>query len=977
MTQLFSHTEGMNPKNVAQLLRSSLLAFLLFSGTALPGQTSNHGPNSIAKLPVMYHFNTENYNGGIQNWDLCQDRRGILYVANNLGLLEFDGAHWNTHFIANATRMLSVYIDEENKIYVGGQNQLGFFKANESGVLTYHSLASLIKDGNLDNVWKILGFEGKVFFNTDKYIYIYDDGKVTSVHFNEVGAYVFQVARRLIAYAPEEGLLEWDGKSFKPLKNGYKMKGKSVIEVLPHTNGLLVLLSDGEIYRYSDSDFSPWNTSVGDFFTKSLINSAVVLSNNQIAIGTQNNGLVIMDQKGELILHLSRRKGLASSTVQGIYEDQFHNLWVGLANGISYIEWGSPFSLIDERLGVPGTGYTALSYDNNLYLGTNNGLFYQPLNPGSVKETTPYTLVENSEGQVYSIEKQGKDLLMGHHSGGFLVDGGKASQVVNQKGVWRFRQVNEHQFIAGTYQGFVLYDKKMKSSLRIPEFDESSRLFEFKNGSILWMSHGFKGVYKVVFDPTYNQIKSSRRYGMKEGFPSDILINIFKLGNRLIFPAEYGIYEYNESQNLFVPNEELEKLLGKYDHISYLTSDHQGNIYFLKSSGLGVLTRNTFNGYELLTTPFKSINKSISDNLENITILDNENILIGAKEGFIHYNPQLVKSLDVAFQPIIRAIHIHQDKDSLLYGGGSSQTPSGVFKINGRLNSIRFEYAAPFFDGFKDIRYQFKLENFNNEWSEWSHTTSKEYTNLPYGKYTFRVKAKNIYEQESKEQTITIHIIPPWYLSRLAYTGYILLVFTLFGIAMFILDYKHRYDKKRMEIEQRREILRKDREIESVNTESQAKISVLKNEKLKAEVEHKNRELASSTMHLLSKNQFMLSLKAKLDQIVKNESAKPEEIRKIIKTIDKNISEDEDWEQFSIHFDNVHSDFLKKLKNQYPDLTPQETKLAAYLRMNLSSKDIAQLLNISVRGVEISRYRLRKKMNLERDTNLVSFMMDL
>lgn len=194
---------------------------------------------------------------------------------------------------------------------------------------------------------------------------------------------------------------------------------------------------------------------------------------------------------------------------------------------------------------------------------------------------------------------------------------------------------------------------------------------------------------------------------------------------------------------------------------------------------------------------------------------------------------------------------------------------------------------------------------------------------------------------------------------------------------MFILDSRHRYDKKRMELEQKREILRKDREIESVSTESKAAISTLKNEKLRAEVDHKNKELASSTMHLLSKNEFMLNVKNKLDLLIKADNVKADELRKIVKTIDKNISEDEDWEQFSVHFDNVHSDFLKKLKVQYPDLTPQETKLAAYLRMNLSSKDIAQLLNISVRGVEISRYRLRKKINLERDTNLVSFMMDL
>jgi DNA-binding CsgD family transcriptional regulator len=194
---------------------------------------------------------------------------------------------------------------------------------------------------------------------------------------------------------------------------------------------------------------------------------------------------------------------------------------------------------------------------------------------------------------------------------------------------------------------------------------------------------------------------------------------------------------------------------------------------------------------------------------------------------------------------------------------------------------------------------------------------------------------------------------------------------------MLWLDSKHKIDKKKMAVHQKREIQQKDRELVNVTKESEEKITKLRNEKLSAEVEFKNKELATSTMHLLNKNEVMLDIKAKLEAISKKGSPKPDEIKRIIKNINKNISEDKDWDQFTIHFDQVHGDFLKKLKTLYPELTPQETKLAAYLRMNLTSKDVAQLLNISVRGVEISRYRLRKKLQLERETNLVTFLMDV
>jgi len=84
---------------------------------------------------------------------------------------------------------------------------------------------------------------------------------------------------------------------------------------------------------------------------------------------------------------------------------------------------------------------------------------------------------------------------------------------------------------------------------------------------------------------------------------------------------------------------------------------------------------------------------------------------------------------------------------------------------------------------------------------------------------------------------------------------------------------------------------------------------------------------------------------------------------------------EDDWEKFSYHFDQVHSNFIKRLKQGYPNLTPKDQKLCAYLRMNLTSKEIAPLLNISVRGVEISRYRLRKKLSLNKEENLSEFMM--
>jgi DNA-binding NarL/FixJ family response regulator len=193
-----------------------------------------------------------------------------------------------------------------------------------------------------------------------------------------------------------------------------------------------------------------------------------------------------------------------------------------------------------------------------------------------------------------------------------------------------------------------------------------------------------------------------------------------------------------------------------------------------------------------------------------------------------------------------------------------------------------------------------------------------------------------------------------------------------------VLDRKYQREQKLMEIEQKKELTRKESEISKLSQQSQEEINKLQNEKLESELRHMNNELATSTMHLLNKNEFISSIKTNLSHIIKKSASEEvkKELLQINKNIEHNISADADWEQFQFHFDRVHGDFSNRFKIAFPALSPQEMKLSAYLRMNLSSKEIAQLLNISVRGVEISRYRLRKKLNLDRTKNLQDFILN-
>jgi len=265
------------------------------------------------------------------------------------------------------------------------------------------------------------------------------------------------------------------------------------------------------------------------------------------------------------------------------------------------------------------------------------------------------------------------------------------------------------------------------------------------------------------------------------------------------------------------------------------------------------------------------------------------------------------------------------------------------------------------------------LQGYDDEWSEWTKRTDKEYTNLPPGSYTFLVKVRSNLGNESAASSFAFKLLPPWYKTVLAKLFYILL---LAAIIYAIYKWqKVKFEKQQAKYEEEQRKLLYIHELERNKTESE--LIALRNAKLEAEINFKNSELASSAMHLVKKGEVILKSKTHLTQLMRGLD-NPEaitELKKMIRTLSEDDNLDKEWENFARHFDQVHSSFLFHLKEKHPGITPNELKLSAYLRMNLSTKEIAQLMNISVRGVEISRYRLRKKLQIPTEVSLFDYLM--
>ncbi len=270
------------------------------------------------------------------------------------------------------------------------------------------------------------------------------------------------------------------------------------------------------------------------------------------------------------------------------------------------------------------------------------------------------------------------------------------------------------------------------------------------------------------------------------------------------------------------------------------------------------------------------------------------------------------------------------------------------------------------------MEFSYQLTGFDREWSEWSARTEKDYTNLPYGVYTFSIRARSNLGNISQPVSYTFTVDPAWYETVWAWAAYCLL-------AVWVIYFVRKRQQKRLAIHQKRHEQEQERltYLHGLELDRKEKgMIALQNAKLEGELQFKNKELATVTMHLVERGGLLSSIKEELVAVIKkanipNLTGQFKGVFKMISDTEKN---DDDWNRFALYFDQVHNNFLSILKTKFPQLSPTDLKLCAYLRLNLSSKEIAQLLNISLKGVEVSRYRIRKKLNLSTEVNLYDFL---
>lgn len=981
----------------------AIVSIFLCIGVVRPGWSQ-----STIGLPAIKNYRNTDYHAALEVWDIAQDRQGLLYFANNDGLLSYDGAYWKLYPLPNKAAIKSLAMDAMGRIYVGGEDEVGYFFPDAAGILRYHSLKEYLPTAaqQFADIWNIIVDHDVVFFRTNESIFRLAGNKMTTFDAMSGWQLMGKADSRLFAADKTKGLQVFrDGQWVEAVRGlggggarggqvaagggadggGAEFAGMRVTGIAAYTkDSLLVSTQKNGLYLLSGSTLVRKPTAADPLLISHLINTIKKIAEDRYAVGTSTGGVFILDSQGDIIQHYSGAEGLQSNHILSVFSDRQSNLWLGTDNGIAFIHYNTSVKQIRPVRENQLLCNAMMVYDRRLFIGTSNGLYSVGLDP-FVKDMSTvqgnFSEVENTKGRVWSlVEMEGK-LLMGHQDGAFVVKNNRATPVLTRHGVWGFVGLSPEKIIAGTYtglQGIKFEDDEFKETGKINDLYESLPRIVPDSGHTIWASHPYRGVFKNPITGPH------KHYGVAEGLPSNLNNFIHLIRHKIVAATEKGVYEYAAGQDRFVPSAFFQPVFHD-SPVEYLTEDKTGNIWFVSNQRVGVIDFSKRRGkipYSVIYFP------ELSDQTVKggafIFPYDRENVFIGGNSGAFHLNYSRYIQDSNVLVVLISGVKAIAEKDSLIYGGygavGGTAIAGGAeagtpVRLPNHWNSFHFEYCSPFYAQQDNVEFSYRLSGFDEEWSEWARRTEKDYTNLPYGKYSFSVRARDNLGTVSAPVVYSFIVNPAWYQTIWAYIVYLLLFGGLIYAVRKALRRRLALHQKKFEAEQERQ-----RYLHSLELDRKEKgLIALQNAKLEGELQFKDKELATVTMHLVERGGILLSIKEELLAVIKrlNISNLSYEFKSVFKMISDTEKSDEDWNRFALYFDQVHNNFLATLKTRFPLLSPTDLKLCAYLRLNLTSKEIAQILNISLKGVEVSRYRLRKKLNLSPEVNLYDFLIEV
>ncbi|MEP2771678.1 MAG: ATP-binding protein [Fulvivirga sp.] len=790
----------------------------------------------IPGAPFIENYNARDYNASVSNFDIAQDAHGRMYFANWSGVLRFDGAEWRKISIDNGKSAYEIDIDSNDILHVSSMSDFGYLSIDSMGREIYNSVTPEIDMGEILEVVSCLD---KTYYLTEKHLFQYtqnmplkrvaNDGNIVySGNFHANGENAFEFDHKLYINIKDIGLTVLKDERLESILNGSILKNEMIISSANIGGQQLILMSSGKTFKFADNTITPI-----DLIPEKVKNEIIAfgpkclgakMTNGSLSVvfGTFKNGLYYI-RDGEVMFHLNQKNGLANNEVRDVMFAG-SNLWVSTQNGISKLTGLESFRFWETENQDIGLIWEIYKHNGQLYLATTKG-------PYAKEGNTLVKLGTSTERSFYLFEIDGK-LYLNNYSGINEVVNGELVLKKELEAANRSIVFDNNLFVMSNI-GLFRYPKEggeLGARHEVStQFGGQSFGVEIYDNSI-WFSVVNTGVVRVTKN---NEDYNVEIFSNQHGLPNDASVELVKFSKKLYFGTNEGFFELNrnpskDSSDLFIPKQFFED----QGEVSYPITDSRSNVWFVSSTKdaadkLASMRMTADKSYELEVDEYRLLN----DQALTIIYPDPEEqdvVWVGGSRGLYRYSGSGDKPQRATFYTHIRSVAI---KDSTIFYGiyknkkgfkTLTQPIHVVYKLDNDQNNLKFEFGATSYEAPNLNQYSYFLEGFDSDWSGWSTDNKKEYTNVEAGKYTFKVKARDLYNNESSIASFSFSINNPWYYKPWAIVMFVFAALVLIRIIISIYTYRLRVTQHNLEelVENKTmEVLEKKKQIEEQNVQ--------------------------------------------------------------------------------------------------------------------------------------------------------------
>ncbi len=813
---------------VLSLLFCTLLKCSLYAQSPFPEGDARWRE---AGLPYITTYSAVEYNSGQQNWDIVQDRRGVMYFANTGGLLEYDGVSWRQFRPGISMALISLSMDLTGRIWVGGTREFGYLAPDSLGYLKYVSRIQRIPitDREAEVQWGVEVTSQGVYFLGQNVLFRWSaksselktwrpETRIGTSFVVEDDFYIRQVG---------VGLMRMEGDSLRLVPGGERFANIAVSAILPYSdsrqapdaslgeignqsqgnsndarhNRLLIATSAQGLFVYDGLSFQPLKTEADAYLQQNRVKCGTALADGRYALGTLYGGLVIIGRRGSLRLILDKATGLPDNTVYKAYTDSQGGLWLALNMGIARVELSSPITLHSQTPGLQTGVEQVLRHQSKIYASTANGVYVMKKGflPGAPSVFQP---IDGLKAQCRELLSADSLLLVTSDKGIYQIGNNRVELIKNSEIGTPSYFLRSRYDTSCIYVGFAngfglmqLRSGRWTFACEVPSVHEIVEGMAEDGPGTLWLTTRY-GValhlhtQSLQFSKRQNSstVKIERfgeAHGLTRGW-----VKVLPVNDGVVFSTNKGLRRFDPENRTFVLDSSFGGLFADttWDFGgSDLDVDDRGRVWTSRSGQIGVAVPEPDGSYSWYTTPFRRF----ADFGEIWTFYIDQKYKgvywFGGAYGIIRYDETIANDYTAGYPALIRRVLVNGD--SVIYGGAyvspvsMIKTPALAYKNN----TIRIEYAAPYYDNEAANQYQYFLEGFDNDWSDWTPETKVDYRKLPEGNYRFHVRARNVYQSIGGESVFALKILPPWYRTWWSYLLYGVMVL---GVLYAILRYE-------------------------------------------------------------------------------------------------------------------------------------------------------------------------------------------